>query len=426
MTESIALMLATNRLPRGNGLGIISVSGGETAMLCDVADRAGLRLPDLSEATRAHLRTALPGFGTASNPLDATGNAVYDTSVYEACMEALAADSDIALLAVAQDCSPGLSKLGSGNYRRIATAVAAVAARLDKPVAFFNPVAGGLHPQVIEPFENTGVAVLQGARASLLAIRRLFEYADARRATDEAALAAVPAAPAWRARLQTGAPFTERESKQFLAACGLPVTRELPAGSIEEALVAAAALGYPVVLKIESPDIAHKTEVGGVRVGIADAAGLAGAYRDILDSVRRNAPQASISGMLVQEMISGGVEMIAGLSVQPPFGMAVVAGSGGVLVELVKDAALALVPISPARALELVRSTRAHALLGGFRGAQPADISAFADVLVLLSSIATSYGDLLEAIDLNPVAVLAAGRGVRVLDALVIPREPSH
>jgi len=132
-----------------------------------------------------------------------------------------------------------------------------------------------------------------------------------------------------------------------------------------------------------------------------------------------------VAGVVVQEMVPGGIEMIAGVSRCEPFGMGIVAGSGGILVELVKDAALALAPIDRDRAHQLIGSTRAHKLLAGFRGAQAADIDAFAGLLVALSSIAGAYGDLIEAIDLNPVAVLAAGRGVKVLDALVIPRKTS-
>ena len=426
MAESIALMLAVRKRPRGDGLGIISVSGGETAMLCDVADRTGVRLPDPGEDARARLEAALPGFGTASNPLDATGNAVYDVSVYEACMAALASDPQISLVAVAQDCSPGLSKLGSGNYRKIAQTVAAVAGRLDKPVAFFNPTAGGLHPSVIEPFENTEVAVLQGTRASLIAIRRLFEYTRALQAVQRKAAPTAMPDPAWRKRLADGKPFTEREAKQFLASAGLPVTRESLARSEQEAVAAAGAIGYPVVLKVESAAIAHKTEVGGVRVGLADAASVAVAYREILASVRQMAPGADIAGIVVQEMVSGGVEMIAGMSQCAPFGPGIVTGTGGVLVELVKDAALALAPVDRERALELIASTRGAKLLGGFRGSPAADIPAFADLLAGLSSIAMTYGDLIEAIDLNPVAVLPAGRGVRVLDALVIPKKISQ
>ncbi len=426
MAESIALMLAVRKLPRGDGLGMISVSGGETAMLCDVADRTGVKLPDPVDETKARLRSALPGFGTASNPLDATGNAVYDVSVYGACMEALASDPGISLVAVAQDCSPGLSKLGSENYRRIADKVAAVAARLDKPVVFFNPTAGAVHPHVIEPFADTEVAVLQGTRGSLLAIRRLFEYAKARQKAPPLTPPEAVADQAWRARLQSGSPFTEREAKQFLSACGVPVTRETLARSETEAVAAATKLGYPVVMKIESADIQHKTEVGGVKVGLANAEAVAEAYRAILASVKDKAPKASITGVVVQEMVAGGIEMIVGVTQCPPFGMGIVTGTGGILVELVKDASLRLAPLDHESALELIASTRASTLLAGFRGRPPADVDALAILLVTLSSVAVTYGDLLEAIDLNPVAVLPSGGGVRVLDALVIPKKPSH
>ena len=279
---------------------------------------------------------------------------------------------------------------------------------------------------MIEPFANTDVAVMQGTRASLIAIRRLFEYAQSLRSPGREAPAAAKADPQWRARLDSGAPFTEREAKLFLASCGVPVTRESLAKSADEAVAAAASLGYPVVLKIESADIAHKTEVGGVRVGLGDGAAVAAAYLEIRANVKAKAPKASVAGVVVQEMVSGGVEMIAGLSRCEPFGMGIVAGTGGILVELVKDAALALAPIDRGRALDLIGSTRAHKLLAGFRGAQAADIDAFADLLVALSSIAAAYGDLIEAIDLNPVSVLPAGRGVRVLDALVIPKKSLH
>jgi len=254
----------------------------------------------------------------------------------------------------------------------------------------------------------------------------MFEYAEAMRTAKRPAPAATKADPAWRARLLAGTPFTEREGKRFLAAHGIPVTRESLVTTEAEAVAAAASLGYPVVLKVESAEIAHKTEVGGVKVGLADAAAVATAYREIVASVKQRAPKAAVAGIVVQEMVCGGVEMIAGLSQCAPFGMGIVTGTGGVMVELVKDTSLALAPIDHARALELVSSTRAHKLLTGFRGAQPADIEAFAAVLVALSAIATAYGGLLEAVDLNPVSVLPAGRGVRVLDALIIPKKPSH
>ena len=424
MAESIELGLKLRRRPRGDGIAVLAVSGGETSLVADLADRAGLRLPDLAQQTVAQLKTVLPAFGSVANPLDTTDRGVYDSqNVYSGAIRALAADPSISMIAVVQDCSPGLSVRGAGNYRRIAQTVADASRDTDLPIAFFNTTAGGLHAQVVEPFDGTDVAVMQGARASLLAIRRLLDHVAFASAPAPAPVAAMPVQDAWRSRLATGSPFTEREAKQFLAAHGIPVTREAPARDAGEAAAAAAAIGFPVVMKIESPDIPHKTEAGGVRIGLADAAAVRAAFAEVVASARRFAPSARIDGVVVQEMVSGGIETIAGLARHDPFGVGVVVGAGGVLVELVKDAALALAPFDEAQARALIARTRAAALLAGFRGAPPADAGALARLLSQLSRLGAAYSEWLEAIDLNPVSVLADGRGARVLDALVIPRK---
>ena len=424
MAESLELGLKLRHRPRGDGIAVLAVSGGETSLVADLADRMGLRLPDLASQTVAQLKTVLPAFGTVANPLDTTDRGVYDSkNVYSGAIRALAADPSISMIAVVQDCSPNLSTRGAGNYRRIAQTVADASRDTDLPIAFFNTTAGGLHPQVVEPFAGTDVAVMQGARASLLAIRRLLDHVAFVGTPASAAVPALAVQAAWRDRLSTGTPFTEREAKQFLAAHGIPVTREAPAKDADEAVAAAARLGYPVVMKIESPDIAHKTEAGGVRIGVADAAAVRAAFAEIVDSARRFASSARIDGVVVQEMVSGGIEMIAGLSRHDPFGTAVVVGAGGVLVELVKDAALALAPFDETGARALIARTRAATLLAGFRGAPPADTAALAALLSRLSQLGAAYGEWLEAVDLNPVSVLAQGRGARVLDALVVPRK---
>ena len=193
----------------------------------------------------------------------------------------------------------------------------------------------------------------------------------------------------------------------------------------ESAVKAAGEIGYPVALKIESPDLPHKTEVGGVRVGLADAAAVEAAFAEIMAAARAAAPAARLAGVLVQEMVRDGTELIAGLSRQEPFGMGVVTGAGGVLVELMRDTALDLCPLDDAQAHALLARTRAIRLLHGYRGRPAGDADAFAVLLVRLSQLGATYADVLEAVDLNPVAVLEAGRGAIVLDALVIPRTPT-
>jgi acetate---CoA ligase (ADP-forming) len=421
LAESVELALKVRVAPRSNGVAVIAVSGGETSLVADLAERAGVHLPELAPDTVTRLRAVLPAFGNIGNPLDITDRGVYDAqNVYSGSVRALADDPAVSLIAVVQDCSPGLSVRGANNYRRIAQTVAEASRELAKPVVFFNTAAGGLHPHVVEPFAGSDVAVMQGARASLLAIGRFFAHAQF---TPRDQLRPIAANSGWSARLATGAPFTERESKAFLAAHGIAVTREILARDPQAAVSAAAEIGFPVVLKIESPDLPHKTEVGGVRVGLADAAAVEIGFREIMAAVQANVPAVRPGGVLVQEMVFDGTELIAGLSRQEPFGMGVVCGAGGVLVELMQDSALDLCPIDHAGANALLERTRVGRLMHGYRGRSAADIEAFADLLALLSRIGVAYADLLEAVDLNPVAVLPRGRGAVVLDALVIPRK---
>ena len=424
LAESAELALKVQTRPRADGVAVIAVSGGETSLVADLAERTGVRLPEFSAETGTRLRSVLPAFASIGNPLDTTDRGVYDAqTVYSGSIRALADDPAVSLLAVVQDCSPGLSTRGADNYRRIAQTVADASRELAKPVVFFNTAAGGIHPHVVEPFAGTGVAVLQGARASLLAIKRLIEHARFAPGAEPDAQAPVLA---WQERLATGLALTERESKAFLAAHGIAVTRETLAQDPASAVRAAADIGYPVVLKIESPDLLHKTEVEGVRVGLVDAPAVEAAFAAIMAAARRHAPSARLAGVLVQEMVAGGTELIAGLSRQDPFGISILAGAGGVHVELARDTALDLCPLDEAGAQSLLGRTRASRLLTGFRGQPVGDADAFAVLLVRLSQIGAAYQDLLEAVDLNPVAVLPAGAGARVLDALVIPRKPER
>ena len=419
MVETCALMVESTKPPAGDGLAVVNVSGGEAALACDLAQSAGLRFPALSPATLDTLRACLPAFATPSNPLDVTGAAVFDMTMYARAIDALLEDPGVALLAVSQDCPMSLGAKGAENYRAIAAATAAAAARTHKPIVFYSNVGGGLHPRTIEPLAGSGVAALQGARPALVAMRHFVDWHLWQPPVAHGSVVELKADPAWADRLASGQALSEHEAKRFLEAHGIRTTRQTRATDAEQAAHAAESIGFPVVMKVDSPNIPHKTEVGGVRLALRTQAEVRVAFGDMLATVRERMPAARIDGVLIQEMVSGGIEMIAGLSRQVPFGHAVVAGSGGVWVELVRDSSLALSPVDAPRAAALVGSTRAARLLDGFRGAAPADRAAFEALIVRLSQIGSAYADYLEAIDLNPVAVLARGQGVRVLDALV-------
>jgi acyl-CoA synthetase (NDP forming) len=400
--------------PKRPGIAVVGVSGGGVAHVADIADEVGLALPVLAPGTVEALRELLPAFASPQNPLDTTGIAFADGGIYRRALEIAAADPAIGLVVAAQDAPAGLDDACAAEYHGIAEAWADFARASQTPTVFMSNLAAGHHPSV-DALTN-GLPVLAGTRAALAAVKALMVPPHA---------AIVPAGEAprdddWARRLASGAPLTEREAKTLLAGFGLPVTQEALATSADEAAEIAARIGFPVAMKIESPDIAHKTEAGGVRLHIGDAEAARRAFAEIMANAAAYDPQAHLSGVLVQEMVPQGVEAVVGLVRHEPFGLGIVVGVGGVLVELVKDAAFDLLPLDRAGAEALISRTRLDALLNGYRGSPPADRSALVNVLLGLSRFAAARGEHIEAVDLNPVVVLS--KGARVVDALILPR----
>jgi acyl-CoA synthetase (NDP forming) len=420
LVETAVLLSATAPQPYGRNIAAIGVSGGGLAHCADLAAEAGLVFAELGETTRSSIDRLLPPFARADNPLDMTGVVFGDPDRYQQALNLLAADSSVSTLVAVQDAPQGLDADGASEYAGIARAIGQYRAGGTKPLAFLSLQGTGPHAAIRSILEEAGVPILQGGRAGIRALANAAPAAAYRQV--ELCASRGPQA-LWVRRLSEGPSLTEREAKQFLSEHGIPTTREMLALNGEQAVQAAQTLGWPVVMKIESPDLAHKTEVGGVLLGISDEAGVREAFVRLQDNVRRLAPQARITGVLVQEMVRGGVEVIAGLARHPPFGLAMVLGPGGVFVELTGGHALDLLPVDASSALTLMESTPLGRLLGGYRtGGQPSDTNALVELVTRLSQIGQDYEPYLEAIDLNPVAVLAAGQGARVLDALVVRR----
>jgi len=282
-------------------------------------------------------------------------------------------------------------------------------------LAFSSFAGGDLDQEVVRPLADAGVPFLESTETTMLALRHAREH---RRFLDRAESVA-PSAPAGRPRARLSGTLGATEAMALLSEFGVPVVESIAAKDAAAAAVAADRVGYPVVLKIDSPDIAHKTDVGGVRVGLGDAAAVRAAFGAMLDEVRRRAPAARLDGALVQRMIPGGREMILGVKTDPLFGPAVLCGLGGVFVEQLRDVALRLPPIGPADAAAMIAELRGAAILSGARGRAPADTRALADAIVRVAALADAHRDSLRALDINPLLVLDEGRGVVAVDWLI-------
>jgi acetyltransferase len=216
--------------------------------------------------------------------------------------------------------------------------------------------------------------------------------------------------------------LTEHQGKELLELYGIPITKEDVATSEEHAVKIAQEIGYPVALKIDSPDILHKTEAGGLMLNLNSQDELVSSYRQVLENARSYNPEALINGVLVQEMISGGTEVIVGVNNDPQFGPTVMFGLGGIFVEILKDISLRVAPLTREDALAMIHEIKGFKVLAGARGRQKTDISAVAEVLVKVSRMAIDLEEHVSELDINPLLVLAEGGGVRVADALVIKK----
>jgi acyl-CoA synthetase (NDP forming) len=419
MIDTVALMSMAGGYARKSWrLAVLSGLGGECGNLSDVADRVGMDLPPLAASTVETLRRCMPDFANPRNPLDGTGAMYEKPEIFPGVLDVLLHDEAIDVVAfnTRVNVPPASGWAPARSYTQILCD--AVGRGTDRLVLCFNSFAAGdLDPEVVRPLAEAGIPFLEGSETTLLALRNLrahrafLERPESPRAT--------PPAPTVRPRPLGDGVLGGAEAARLLREFGIPLAETRPAKDAEQAVQVAAALGYPVALKIDSPDVVHKTDVGGVRLGCGDAAGVREAVHAMVAEVRRRAPAARIDGVLVQPMLTGGAEMIVGIKHDPGFGPAIVCGFGGIFVEVLRDVAVRVPPLDHAEALGMVAELRGVALLRGVRGRPPADVNALADVLVRVARLAETYAPSLRALDINPLVVLEEGRGAVALDWLI-------
>ncbi|WP_434614323.1 acetate--CoA ligase family protein [Arthrobacter sp. A5] len=398
----------------GNRMGVVTGSGAMCALVADKAETVGLELPAPSEATVRGLHDAgLPVYSTVNNPMDTTGYISVDPTIITKANQCFIDDPNFDFIVVnaSWPANQVMADMGRGNHDELLRQLTS-SPKPVIPMSFLPTEVTEFgrqfateygYPHASDSFDRGIPAVARSAWWG----RRVAELA-----TDPV----VPEAP--RVDKPNGTKkWTEIETGAFLREHGVPYVPASIAGSAEQAVAAAAGMGYPVVLKVASEDIAHKTEVGGVRLLLQDAEAVTEAYRSIRSSVATLAPEARVQGVAVSPMRAGGNELLVGIVRDPQWGLVMAVGFGGVMVEVLQDSALRLLPVGPREIRRMLESLKGIDLLTGFRGNAATDLDELANVIFRISQVAIGLGDDLEEFEINPLRV--AGDQIEALDALI-------
>ncbi|MFY9677111.1 acetate--CoA ligase family protein [Glutamicibacter protophormiae] len=413
MVATAGILESYGALP-GPRFGVVTASGAMCALVADKAEASGLQLPSPAEATVHQLREdGLPEFAAVNNPMDTTGYISVDPSILTKAGDAFINDEnfDFVVLNTSWPTNQFMVDLGKptqeGLHRQLTASAKPVVAMsfLPTEVNEFarNFAAEHSLPHASDSFdrgiEAAGHSVWWGQRTAQLAAEPQL------------------GAPARIAKPEGAEGWTEIETGDFLREHGIPYVPGRVVASAAQAVATAQEIGYPVVLKVASEDIAHKTEVGGVRLMLKDAAEVSEAHEFIVDSVAKLAPEARVQGVAVSPMRPAGNELLVGIITDPQWGKVLAVGFGGVLVEILKDSALRLLPVSPQEIRRMLDSLRGIDLLTGFRGSEATDLDELAQVIFQITQVALGLGEDLEELEINPLRV--AGNQIEALDALI-------
>jgi acyl-CoA synthetase (NDP forming) len=460
LADTLELFSLTGRRPpspsgpgKGTpGIATVHDSGFERAHIADVAAEAGVPFASIGEATKRRLAAVLDPGLEPGNPLDVWGTGRDPGALFTETLSALADDPDVAAVALAVDLVPEYD--GDDSYP---TALLAAASKTSKPVAVLASIPAAIDQEAASHLRDAGIPVLESTRTGLLALRHLLARTSTQAgaslggwvappdgcdiqpvvagsrphalpaqtgSTAKATVSGASSVPVgavpdsarrsrWSAALAAG-PLPAADLFAVLRDYGIPAVAARSAITLDEALEAAARVGYPVALKTDEPGIPHKSDVGGVRLGITAPAGLTAAYRDLS---ARLGPRVTITGMA-----PSGPELILGMSRDPVLGPLIVVGAGGILAEYLSDRAVALPPLTPSAAAALIAGQRFARLLDGFRGHPATDLAAVAAAVAAFSALVTDLAEHLDAFDINPLICTPAGPVA--VDALAVPTAP--
>ncbi|WP_426613005.1 acetate--CoA ligase family protein [Bradyrhizobium sp. McL0616] len=407
---TIAAVLVSNPLPKGDRIAVVTASGGAGIWGADSVALRGLQVPELSEPIQAEIKNLMPSYGTARNPIDVTAQGVTSGGLQKS-VDLLTASDEVDAILVVLSLSSEVRK----PFRE--DELKPVLAAQKKPVVFYSYTVPSDFAR--RELAKSGVVVLSGLTHVGVAMRQLVDFAkfSLPRPADETRLPARDLS----AHL-TSSVLSEADSKELLRAAGIALPDELLVKEKSGLDAAVASVGFPMVMKVQSPDIPHKSEVGGVRVNITTKGEVFLVFESLLNNARKHRPEAAIQGVLLGPMAKKGVEIIVGTMADKTFGPMVMVGLGGITTELFRDVVYRPAPVGAEEAGAMLASLKAAPLLNGFRGAVKADVVALSQLIADISMLAARHAGEIAEIELNPVLVHAEGQGVTIVDALVVGR----
>lgn len=412
LAEMCHLLSVIPMLPASTGLSAMCLSGGETGICADMGTLMGLSYPELKPETAEKIRELLPGYATVANPLDMSATLAHDGPRYAEVIQAFMDDPSIGMILCGQtilehhEVQDVIYPMSDGMVM--------AAKKRKKPIAVMSFFNSSRDKIIRKKLESEGVPILPATGGGFKLLKYLMDFV-AYVPDDHTLELAIPEASQGEKKA-----FSERESKLELKKYGVEVPAEYVVS--EKAELRKLELTYPVAAKIESPDILHKSDVGGVKLNIRNPEELEAAFEEVLNNAKAHCPDARINGVLVSRMLPPGREFIIGVNNDPQFGPMVLCGLGGVFVEVFKDVSLYPAPINRKEALQMIQSLKGYRLLTSYRGQKEGDVEALADLIVQIADYAAKNKDTLAELDLNPVFVYPKGEGVAMADALVVKK----
>ena len=401
-------------LPTKGDLVIVSNAGGPAIISTDACSKSKIKMADIT-SIRAKIDAVIPPWGSSRNPVDIVGDANYERfqNVLERVLRHRNVGSVIAM------CTPS----GTLDYDGLARVVVSMSKKYKKTMlaSLMGLDEGTANRDILAAGDVPYYTYAEGAIRALHAMIRFAKWADA--PADEPKTFRVSRTKVQKiindARRDNRTALLEDEGREVLKAYGLPLPESVLATSAATAADAASKIGYPVVMKISSPQIIHKSDAGGVMVGLGNDADVRSAFDTIMSNARKYDANAEIRGVLVAEMVSGGKEMIIGSKLEPGFGPVIMLGLGGIYVEVLGDVTFRLAPVGAAEACAMPSSLRTSKILQGVRGEKPSDVAKLSECIQRLSQLVFDFESEISELDMNPVLVLAKGRGCRVLDVRI-------